>query len=325
MNTPLRDRPVFICGHPKSGTSLLRNVLDSHPELVVYPEETGFFRRYLPEVQGQALAEKISRADESLLHIFQWNQAHPPEHQNGFPDRDYSKISYEAVQDAFHARLTQEPVRHDGDLLSAAVLAYGSVVGQLGPQTRHWVEKSTYNERFAGQIYSWWPEAVCIHIVRDPRDNYLSYQRKHPEWKAETFATSWIQSTREGLRNSARYESYRILRYEDLVSEPQERLEELCEFLDIRFADSMQTPSRAGQAWPGNSMFDVSFQEIEASAAGRWKNALTASEAGLLWQLAKTEMQALDYTWDGEVPWESYVREAKWRVHAFFKTRGGNS
>jgi len=39
----LRDHPVFLGGHPKSGTSLLRALLDSHPQLVVYPEESGFF------------------------------------------------------------------------------------------------------------------------------------------------------------------------------------------------------------------------------------------------------------------------------------------
>lgn len=44
----LRDRPIFICGHPKSGTSLLRNLLDFHPQLVVYPEESRFFRQFLP-------------------------------------------------------------------------------------------------------------------------------------------------------------------------------------------------------------------------------------------------------------------------------------
>ena len=48
----LRDSPIFICGHPKSGTSLLRSILDSHPEIIVYPEETGFFRRYLPNSDG---------------------------------------------------------------------------------------------------------------------------------------------------------------------------------------------------------------------------------------------------------------------------------
>jgi hypothetical protein len=47
----LRDHPVFICGHPKAGTSLVRSILDSHPQLIVYPEETVFFRRYLPGIE----------------------------------------------------------------------------------------------------------------------------------------------------------------------------------------------------------------------------------------------------------------------------------
>lgn len=40
MVETFKDRPIFICGHPKSGTSLLRNLLDNHPQLAVYPEES---------------------------------------------------------------------------------------------------------------------------------------------------------------------------------------------------------------------------------------------------------------------------------------------
>ena len=81
----LRDRPVFICGHPKAGTSLLRAVLDSHPQLVVYPEETNFFRRILPRLQGQDLEVQIKLAERNLIHIFQWNRAEPD--PNGRPGR----------------------------------------------------------------------------------------------------------------------------------------------------------------------------------------------------------------------------------------------
>ncbi|MGE5223096.1 MAG: sulfotransferase, partial [Omnitrophica WOR_2 bacterium] len=70
MPNDLRDRPVFICGHPKSGTSLLRSLLDSHPQVIVYPEETSFFRRYLPAAKGLSLDEKIELEDRLLIHIF---------------------------------------------------------------------------------------------------------------------------------------------------------------------------------------------------------------------------------------------------------------
>ncbi|MFQ5335223.1 MAG: sulfotransferase, partial [Flavobacteriales bacterium] len=38
------NAPVFICGAHKSGTSLMRSLLDSHPELFVIPFETHYFQ-----------------------------------------------------------------------------------------------------------------------------------------------------------------------------------------------------------------------------------------------------------------------------------------
>src|SRR5690606_37795143 len=37
------DRPVFICGHHRSGTTLLQELLDGHPELLVLPSEGTYF------------------------------------------------------------------------------------------------------------------------------------------------------------------------------------------------------------------------------------------------------------------------------------------
>ena len=62
----IREKPVFICGHPKSGTSLLRSMLDNHPELIVYPEETYFFRKFLPMSQMLSLKEQLDLAEEHL-------------------------------------------------------------------------------------------------------------------------------------------------------------------------------------------------------------------------------------------------------------------
>ena len=49
------ERPVFVVGYPKSGTTLVVSLLDGHPQLVVFPEETEFMRaigspyaRFLP-------------------------------------------------------------------------------------------------------------------------------------------------------------------------------------------------------------------------------------------------------------------------------------
>ncbi len=295
----IRERPLFICGHPKAGTSLVRAVFDSHPQLIVYPEETVFFRRYLPQAAGLDLPGQLALAERTLIHIFRWNRLQPTPDQEGFPDRDYSAISYEAVRQDL-AELAGQQHHHPGDILSAAVLAFGQASGQLGHQTRRWVEKSPYNEYFAGQIFEWWPEARCIHILRDPRDNYVSYRRKHPDWSAEFFAANWKRSTLAGKQNLQRFgpDRYYLLKFEDLACNPAEQLQKLKDFLQIDWDASLAAPTRAGARWSGNSMFSGranEFQSISAAPVGRWKEKLSTGDALVIEKCLGELMESCGY------------------------------
>ena len=318
----LRDRPVFICGHPKSGTSLLRNLLDSHPQLVVYPEETSFFRRYWPKARHKTFDEKLALARRWLIHIFEWNQADPPEHQAGFPDRDYSDVDFEAVAAAMR-QLVGETHRHDGDLLAAAVLAFGQVTGQVMPQTCRWVEKTPYNEYFMEQIFEWWPQARVLHVVRDPRDNYASYSRKHRDWTPEFFAGNWLASTLAGQHNQDTYGPDRclLLRFEDLLVEPEETLGKICAFLEIDDHPSLRVPSRLGDVWEGNSMFREAYSQIDTAPIGRWREALTTTEAGIIQAACKPGMDALGYAAEGKTPLAAQVRYRLWRLRRALRLR----
>ncbi len=292
----LRDSPVFIAGHPKSGTSLLRSVLDSHPELVAYPEETNFFRRYLPKTTGADLQQKLALSDQYLTHIFEWNQVNPPPHQVGYPDRDYSNIPVAQVRQAVRDYISQRFI-HDGDMLSAVILAFGKTIGQLTDLSQHWVEKTPYNELYASQIFAWWPDARVVHTVRDPRDNFASYHRKHADWSPESFALNWVQSTQTGLDNRDQYGSdrYLMLRFEDLTSTPDAKLNELCQFLRINDDPSLRQPVRGGKPWGGNSMFADQFTTISAAPVGRWTESLKPDEVATLELIAGPAMQQFGY------------------------------
>ncbi len=156
----LRDHPIFICGHPKSGTSLMRNLLDHHPQLAVYPEESHFFRNFLPRAAGLSLEQMIALGEEKLLHIFEWNLENPPDHQTGFLDRDYSFISFEEVRRKFGELLRAEGIRHPGDVLWAAAQTFSQVSGGQVEKQVGWVEKTPSNEYYAPRIFAWWPEAA---------------------------------------------------------------------------------------------------------------------------------------------------------------------
>lgn len=288
--------PVFICGHPKAGTSLLTSLLDGHSSLLVYPEESLFFRQFLPAIQGKSNKEKLDLADVLLIHIFQWNQTTPPEHQKGYPDRDYSDIDFNKV----HEGLREWVQQSDGSVyryLEGAILGFGKETGLLTNKTKCWVEKSPYNESYTEQIFNWWTEAKCIHIVRDPRDNYASYKRKHPNWSARAFSQNWVKSTRLGLHNQGFFgrDRYHLIYLEELLRDPEAETHRLAEFLDLEWENALLFPTRAGKAWRGNSMFDDGYQSISTEPMGRWQSQLSQFDLAMIQRIAGSTMGAVGY------------------------------
>ncbi len=94
------------------------------------------------------------------------------------------------------------------------------------------------------RIFKVFPEAKVIHLVRDGRDVYLSYQNIHKNSPIKfgpkgllTMALFWIDGLRrlEGIDKTKIHEC----RYEDLLNDPKNTLKELCEFLGIEYQSSM--------------------------------------------------------------------------------------
>lgn len=321
---------TFIGGVPKSGTSLLLTLLDSHPQLVVYPEETRFFLRFIPATAGLPPGRRLEEAEQRILHVFRWNQSDPDPSQAGFLDRDYGTVGYERVRQAYQRNVGVEG--HDyPSILAAAILAYGEVAGHLGSDTLRWVEKSPYNERFADRIFGWWPGGRFLHIVRDPRDNYASYRRKKPDWSPASFAYAWRASIRQGWRNAAQYgpRLYRIVRYEDLVEQPEESMSQIADFLGIRPDPILHRPTRNGKPWKGNSMFGERFSGISSHPVGRFRSSLESPLRRELESLLYTELSRLGY--EVEVPPTLAARGrralavAKWWIHDVRETAAGHS
>ena len=312
----IRNHPIFICGHPKAGTSLVRAILDSHPELIVYPEESMFFRRFLPKTRNCKLDEKLDLAEKNIINFFRWEQENPTADQEGFPDRDYRNFSFEEIN-KWMRTFVENSFRDDGDILSAAVLAFGVVSNQLHQNTRYWVEKSPYNEYYAEQIFTWWSDARCIHVIRDPRDNYISYKRKHPDWQAEFFASNWRCSTLAGVQNQEKYkpENYYILHYEDLTSSPENAIRQLTAFLKISWDETLLIPSRAKELWKGNSMFSNQFEGISAAPVARWKENLSRQDAEVIQIITEPLFTQFKYS-DGEIE-QKISGKARWRARSW--------
>jgi hypothetical protein len=320
----LRDHPIFICGHPKSGTTLLVALLDSHPQLIVYPNETFFFRGFVPEMRKRDLDEKITLAQRYLLHYFEQGWSVAEKQDSILQSQDQYFIDYVKTCLALFEEVDTNGMRHDGDLLSAAILAYGQVHGKITAETNYWTEKTPYNEHFAQMIFDWWPDARCIHIVRDPRDNFLTYQRKHHGLSAEDFSVGWNSSLNAGIQNQKKYgkDHYHLLRYEDLTIEPESTLQELISFLGIQDDNVLRIPTSDGNPWAGNSQFGDKFQGISSRPVGRWKRELDGKKVNIIESLCADLMSQEGYEFELNSKLKSIFHLWSWRLKQVPALRG---
>lgn len=256
--------PLFVCGHPKSGTTLLVSLLDSHPELLVFPEEVVMEHVLRESTPAGRWARMMERSDVVL----------PGQGLVDLPNgrRDYRHIDGEA-----YLRDLREAIgaaREDRDYLLAVFRVWLKHAPPEKPERlKYMVEKTPTNMFLYSTYRRWFPSARFIHILRDPRDNYVSYVKKRGGWKLEKFADDWGHSTR--LASERKDEPhYHVLRYEDLVARPEEEMQRISAFLAVDFNETLLTPTRGGTVWEGNSMFGDNRGAIHAKAAGRYKEHL---------------------------------------------------
>jgi len=201
-------RPVFILGLPRSGTTLLQSLLDGHPDLLVNFAESHFFRklfRGLPKLSPYA---KVSLAEEVLFQHFI--------KRDEYYNRYLREVSYFTIKERFYQYLSG-PIENSGQYLTAAILAYGAATNQL--HKKYWVEKTPHDDKFTELIFSLWPDARCIHVMRDPRAVYSTLKRraasKNTTTRLGASVYQWRWSADVAIQNQMRFDrsQYLVIRY----------------------------------------------------------------------------------------------------------------
>jgi hypothetical protein len=241
-------------GAGRSGTTLLRLMLNEHPALAI-PSESHFvaplFRRFGPTatLQGAALEAALA----IVLATAQW----------------------------------QEDFGHTEAELRAAVgtgpLSMGELVDrvfrlEVGPAPARWGDKTPMYLHWVDGLLACFPDAQVMAIVRDPRDVYLSLVPLG--W----FGTTTWDIGRYLARNgrlvaewSARFgpDRFSVVRYEDLVLETERTLRGVCATLGLPFVAEMQAFfHNAEQHVPARELAGVHTKLLRPPSAadvGRWR------------------------------------------------------
>lgn len=263
----LAGRPLLVCGHPKSGTSLLLSLLDGHPEILAFPEETKYFRAIhaRPEL----------RSAEALLAHTRLGRLGRERDGGTVSGRDLGRVDG-AVFERELARLLEEE-RAPREVLPAVMLAYAAARGQS--PTTYWAEKTPLHEHQLTTAVGLWPDLRAIYLLRDPRDVHASFLAKRRTRGRGLSLASSMWRMRASLRAwdafAALYPGRALLiRYENLVLDAEATTRTVAGFLGVDWAESLTVPTLAGRPWSGNSMFGDVHAQVSVSPVGRYRDRL---------------------------------------------------
>jgi hypothetical protein len=156
------------------------------------------------------------------------------------------------------------------------------------------------------------PELRVIHSIRDPRANVMSQRTRWPSTGLWDAATRWRESVRNGkLWQERGTTPYLEVRYEDLLTAPEETCAGICEFLEIPFDSSLLTFDHVEREWNPTKPGEGSkrhYQRFEQQRIDKWKKHLTPFEVKLIEDRCRGGMKLCGYEATGpEVAMGEYV------------------
>lgn len=215
---PERSFP-FVVARGRSGTTLVRAMLDAHPDMAI-PNESHFvaqFARHRDHYERDERFDLGGFTTDLLEHwaFLRW----------GLPP-DEVRAAYESAPPS--------------DVPTAIRDLYATYARHHG-KTRY-ADKTPSYVMSMDLLARTFPEARFVHVIRDGRDVALSYLSGRFEIRTlGQAALYWDRFVRAGRAAGARLgpERYREVRYEDLVAEPERVLADLCAFVGLPFDEHM--------------------------------------------------------------------------------------
>jgi hypothetical protein len=286
--------PLLVLGVRRSGTTLLRVMLDRHSQLAV-PDESYFVPqladRHLRRVDPEEFVDDLRRID--------------------------TLTDWEVPLDEVRARL--RPGMPIGEAIGSVYAVYAAQRGKSrwGDKTPMYMQNLRLLERL-------FPAARFVHLIRDGRDaaaSFLAMPRgivtetwMHPRTPAD-FAAQWrtevAAARRLGRRVGPRYLE---VRYEDLVADAEATLRRVCEFGGLDYEPAMV--DYAGSVDVSAKPHQQRLKQPPTRAVRDWRTDLAAQEVAAFEAVAGDLLRELGYETSHEPGAGGRVKLASYRARA---------
>jgi hypothetical protein len=276
-----RNSPIFVVGAPRSGTTMMRLILNAHPNIAIPPETS-----YFPDIYWRHAAPNGTARNAAL-----WPQ----------------------VVDAF-TRLCEARFRPTidlqevGDSLRACAPDFGLLLAL--PHARwaaaqgkgRWGEKTPLHIFYADIIMHLFPAAKIVAMQRDPRAVVASLNRfvaagNDTVLNARLWRDVWTRG-RAILGSSVPAAQRLTVCYEDLVGSPEQVTRKVCAFLGEDFDPAMLSFGETASGYIDVVRSAKIQQPIHADPA-EWRHQLSDRQVALVERVCGSPMTELGYTHEG--------------------------
>ncbi len=219
MQEGRRLPPFFVVGCSRSGTTMLRLILNRHPDLAI-PPESHFLVPLLDTYPADSL---LSPAE--VAAVVRAIVEHP------------RFAAWHTTADELAAACESQSVPTLATLIDTVFRLEIGVTGKP-----RWGDKTPEYCSHLGRLHQLFPAASFIHIVRDGRDVSNSLRdRTWYGWTELQRARHWTRTVRDAESAGRRIGSAQYLRvsYEDLVLSPESTIRSVCDFLHVDVHPSM--------------------------------------------------------------------------------------
>jgi hypothetical protein len=209
----------FLVGCDRSGTTLLKEMLNSHPDLAVPPES-----EFVPVLTRNRARYETEGGFNVRLFVEDLDR--------------YGKFErWPLTRDEVEQALIQAGPMSTPEAMRSLYSYFASRVNKP-----RYGDKTPYYVCSIPQIAAAYPESRFVHIVRDGRNVALSLIEM--PWAPSTVMKSaiwWRHRVRTGRRDGSAlgWDRYMEVLYEELVAHPEQTLRSVCDFLDLEYSTQM--------------------------------------------------------------------------------------
>ncbi len=268
----------FIFGSPRSGTTLLAECLNAHDDMVV-PFETDFIvplafifdRIRDPEVGRDMITKLITHSERfgsSLGQHLDPANVHDVVYSCDYHPAEILNSLYERLATRANKKMAGD--KSPNDLLRLRILVKTGTIA---------------------------PGMKIIHIIRDIRDVMVSLNRIGWVEDLDLYFPRFWSNSNLYLHTlfKERESQYLLVRYEDLVREPEKKFAEICVFLGVKFQPDMLSPSNRDPRYRNMAYHLNLFKPITTERIGVYKRVLDRQTLKLYETQAREALTTFGY------------------------------